>query len=59
VPQARLAELLGGKAISTTMNADEAAARGCALMCAMLSPRFQVRDAPTALQHTPMLSLRF
>nr|CAB3254435.1 heat shock 70 kDa protein 4L [Phallusia mammillata] len=29
---------------STTMNADEAVARGCALQCAMLSPTFKVRD---------------
>ncbi|XP_030634020.1 heat shock protein 105 kDa [Chanos chanos] len=30
--------------ISTTLNADEAVARGCALQCAMLSPAFKVRD---------------
>lgn len=29
---------------STTMNQDEAVARGCALQCAMLSPIFKVRD---------------
>lgn len=29
---------------STTLNADEAVARGCALQCAMLSPTFKVRD---------------
>ncbi|KAI7801016.1 putative heat shock protein 105 kDa, partial [Triplophysa rosa] len=29
---------------STTLNADEAVARGCALQCAMLSPAFKVRD---------------
>jgi heat shock protein 4 len=29
--------------VSTTMNADEAVARGCALMCAMRSPRFSVK----------------
>ncbi|KAK0043028.1 heat shock 70 kDa protein 4 [Biomphalaria pfeifferi] len=29
---------------STTLNADEAVARGCALMCAILSPTFRVRD---------------
>uniref|UniRef100_A0A8C4QBN4 Heat shock 105/110 protein 1 n=1 Tax=Eptatretus burgeri TaxID=7764 RepID=A0A8C4QBN4_EPTBU len=33
-----------GKEISTTLNADEAVARGCALQCAMLSPVFKVRD---------------
>lgn len=30
--------------LSTTLNADECIARGCALMCAMLSPAFKVRD---------------
>uniref|UniRef100_A0A8C2HKN3 Heat shock 105/110 protein 1 n=1 Tax=Cyprinus carpio TaxID=7962 RepID=A0A8C2HKN3_CYPCA len=30
--------------VSTTLNADEAVARGCALQCAMLSPAFRVRD---------------
>jgi heat shock protein 4 len=29
--------------LSTTMNADESVARGCALSCAMLSPLFQVK----------------
>lgn len=29
---------------STTLNADEAVARGCALQCAILSPNFRVRD---------------
>ncbi|CAL1530890.1 unnamed protein product [Lymnaea stagnalis] len=33
-----------GKEPSTTLNADEAVARGCALMCAILSPTFRVRD---------------
>ncbi|KAI8981464.1 heat shock protein 70 family [Pilobolus umbonatus] len=33
-----------GKDISTTLNQDEAAARGAALQCAMLSPVFKVRD---------------
>lgn len=32
------------KDISTTLNMDEAVARGCALQCAMLSPTFKVRD---------------
>jgi len=31
-------------ALSTTLNGDEACARGCALMCAMLSPNFRVKD---------------
>merc|ERR1711933_151538 len=34
----------GGKAISTTMNADESVARGCALQAAILSPLYKVRD---------------
>ncbi|XP_001641799.2 97 kDa heat shock protein [Nematostella vectensis] len=33
-----------GKELMTTMNADEAVARGCALQCAMLSPTFRVRE---------------
>ncbi|XP_074011341.1 heat shock 70 kDa protein 4L isoform X5 [Numenius arquata] len=32
------------KEISTTLNADEAVARGCALQCAILSPAFKVRE---------------
>ena len=37
-----LTEILGGKTLSTTMNADEAVARGAALQSAILSPRFKV-----------------
>ncbi|KAM9610261.1 heat shock protein 105 kDa isoform 3-T4 [Trichechus inunguis] len=33
-----------GKDVSTTLNADEAVARGCALQCASLSPAFKVRE---------------
>jgi molecular chaperone DnaK (HSP70) len=33
-----------GKEPSTTLNADEACARGCTLQCAMLSPTFKVRE---------------
>lgn len=33
-----------GAQLSTTLNADECIARGCALMSAMLSPAFRVRD---------------
>ncbi|CAG0880795.1 unnamed protein product [Cyprideis torosa] len=33
-----------GHTSSMTLNQDEAVARGCALMCAMLSPAFKVRD---------------
>ncbi|CAL1573300.1 unnamed protein product [Knipowitschia caucasica] len=33
-----------GKELSTTLNSDEAVARGCALQCAILSPAFKVRE---------------
>ena len=33
-----------GKDLSTTNNADESVARGCALQCAMLSPNVRVRE---------------
>ncbi|KAM4621949.1 heat shock 70 kDa protein 4b [Polymixia lowei] len=36
-----------GKELSTTLNADEAVARGCALQCAILSPAFKVREFAT------------
>merc|ERR1719499_1374194 len=34
----------GGKELSTTMNADESVARGCALQAAILSPLYKVRE---------------
>lgn len=37
-------EEIFGQAPQTTMNADEAVARGAALQCAMLSPTFRVRE---------------
>lgn len=37
-------EALLGRPLSKTLNMEEAAARGCALMCAMLSPVFRVRE---------------
>merc|ERR1719188_1505799 len=37
-------DAFGGKELSTTMNADESVARGCALMAAILSPLYKVRD---------------
>lgn len=40
----RLVEQVFGVAPSTTLNQDEAVARGCALQCAMLSPTFRVRE---------------
>ncbi|CAG7718634.1 unnamed protein product [Allacma fusca] len=39
-----LIEKIFGKTPSTTLNQDEAVARGCALQCAMLSPNFKVKD---------------
>jgi len=40
----RIIEQVFGKSPSTTLNQDEAVARGCALQCAMLSPTFKVRE---------------
>nr|KAG5706238.1 hypothetical protein BaRGS_019565 [Batillaria attramentaria] len=40
----RLVSQVFSKEPSTTLNADEAVARGCALQCAILSPTFRVRD---------------
>ncbi|MCL4123068.1 UNVERIFIED_CONTAM: hypothetical protein GTU68_067398, partial [Idotea baltica] len=40
----QLIEKIFKKVPSTTLNADEAVARGCALQCAMLSPAFKVRE---------------
>lgn len=37
-------ECFGGKELSTTMNAEESVARGCALQAAILSPLFKVRE---------------
>lgn len=36
-----------GKELSTTLNQDEAVARGCALQCALQSPVFKVREFAT------------
>ncbi|XP_063233931.1 heat shock 70 kDa protein 4 [Bacillus rossius redtenbacheri] len=40
----QLIEQIFGKPASTTLNQDEAVARGCALQCAMSSPAIKVRD---------------
>ena len=40
--KSKLEKILGGATLSTTMNADEAVARGAALQSAILSPRFKV-----------------
>ncbi|QQP36939.1 HSP70 family member 1, partial [Caligus rogercresseyi] len=37
-------ERVFGKIPNTTLNADEAVSRGCALQCAILSPTFKVRE---------------
>ncbi|XP_015116865.1 97 kDa heat shock protein isoform X2 [Diachasma alloeum] len=51
----RLVEEVFGKPASTTLNQDEAVARGCALQCAMLSPAVRVRDfAVTDIQPYPI-----
>eukprot|EP00747_Dinoflagellata_sp_TGD_P110145 gnl/TRDRNA2_/TRDRNA2_170883_c0_seq12.p1 gnl/TRDRNA2_/TRDRNA2_170883_c0~~gnl/TRDRNA2_/TRDRNA2_170883_c0_seq12.p1 ORF type:complete len:813 (-),score=241.52 gnl/TRDRNA2_/TRDRNA2_170883_c0_seq12:121-2559(-) len=39
-----ISEAFGGKELSTTMNADECVARGCALQAAILSPLYKVRE---------------
>lgn len=45
IPAAKaLIQEVFGKEPSTTLNADEAVARGCTLMCAILSPTFKVRE---------------
>ncbi|XP_013790066.1 heat shock 70 kDa protein 4-like [Limulus polyphemus] len=40
----QLIQKVFGREPSTTLNQDEAVARGCVLQCAMLSPTFKVRD---------------
>ncbi|KAG7442655.1 heat shock protein 70 [Guyanagaster necrorhizus] len=42
--RARIQSAFLGKALSTTLNQDEAVARGATFACAMLSPVFRVRD---------------
>ncbi|TPX30588.1 hypothetical protein SmJEL517_g05873 [Synchytrium microbalum] len=39
-----LANMFDESKLSTTLNQDEAVARGCALQCAVISPVFKVRD---------------
>lgn len=51
----QLIEQVYGQSASTTLNQDEAVARGCALQCAMLSPTFKVREfSVTDLQPYPI-----
>lgn len=42
--RAKIQSVFQGKPLSTTLNQDEAAARGATFACAMLSPVFRVRD---------------
>ena len=42
--RARIQAALGGKPLSTTLNQDEAVARGATFACAFFSPTFRVRD---------------
>ena len=42
--RAKIQAWFGGRALSTTLNQDEAAARGATFACAMLSPVFRVRE---------------
>lgn len=42
--RAKIQSVFVGKQLSTTLNQDEAAARGATFACAMLSPTFRVRD---------------
>lgn len=50
-----LIENVFGKVPSTTLNVDEAVARGCALQCAMLCPAIFVRDfSITDIQNYPI-----
>lgn len=50
-----LIEKVFGKPPSTTLNIDEAVARGCALQCAMLCPAILVRDfSITDIQNYPI-----
>ena len=51
--KAKLQSILGGATLSTTMNADEAVARGAALQSAILSPRFKVLPYDI-VEHQPL-----
>lgn len=46
-----------GKQPSTTLNQDEAVARGCALQCAMLSPAIRVREFSVSDVHNYPIKL--
>ena len=51
----RIQDTFPGKVLSTTLNQDEAIARGATFACAMLSPVFRVRDFHmTDISHYPI-----
>ncbi|KAF7980383.1 hypothetical protein HWV62_38855 [Athelia sp. TMB] len=53
--RARIQSVFPGKTLSTTLNQDEAIARGATFACAMLSPTFRVRDfAIHDINHYPI-----
>lgn len=53
--RSRIASCFPGKTLSTTLNQDEAVARGATFSCAMLSPVFRVRDfAVSDISHFPI-----
>jgi heat shock protein 4 len=53
--RARIQSAFPGKVLSTTLNQDEAVARGATFSCAMLSPTFRVRDfAIHDINHYPI-----
>jgi len=53
--RARIQSVFPGKVLSTTLNQDEAVARGATFACAMLSPTFRVRDfALHDINHYPI-----
>ena len=49
----------GANKLSTTLNQDEAVARGCAFQCAILSPVFKVRDFSVQDQNTHAITLKW
>ncbi len=49
----RLVKSIFGVKPTTTLNADEAVARGCALQCAMLSPTFKVARQMQIIDYAP------
>lgn len=53
--RARIQTVFPGKVLSTTLNQDEAVARGATFACAMLSPTFRVREfALHDINHYPI-----